>query len=97
MVRTDGEGIAWFDVPGDLPIGEYRVRAVVLGDGTAAEGMIAIWPRGAEAVITDVDGTLTPTGEPPRTCYSTTTRKCTALRHTRSAGNGVVSVTAPTS
>lgn len=57
--RTDSDGIVWVDVPADLPKGDYRVRMVVLGDGTTADGAIAVWPPGVEAVVTDVDGTLT--------------------------------------
>lgn len=56
---TDGDGVAWFDLPANLPPGDYRVRAVVRGDNSSADGMVAVWPKGVQVVVSDVDGTLT--------------------------------------
>ncbi len=58
-VTTDSDGIAWAQMPTDLPKGEYAVRFMLLGDGTTAEGMLAVWPAGTQAVVTDLDGTMT--------------------------------------
>jgi hypothetical protein len=59
VYRTDSDGVIYVEVPGDLPAGDYRVRLVVKGDGSTADGIIAVWRPGVQAVITDVDGTLT--------------------------------------
>jgi hypothetical protein len=56
---TDGEGVAWFNLPANLPAGDYRLRAVVRGDTSYANGMLAVWPKGVKVVVSDVDGTLT--------------------------------------
>jgi hypothetical protein len=56
---TDADGILWFDVPANLPQGDYRVKMVVLGDTTVADGVLAVWPKGVQVIVTDVDGTLT--------------------------------------
>lgn len=56
---TDSNGIVYFDVPASLPAGDYRVKMVLLGDQTVADGVIAAWPAGVQAVVTDIDGTLT--------------------------------------
>lgn len=56
---TDDDGIAHFDLPRDLPKGEWSVKALVLGDGTTANGVVAVWPAGTQAIVTDIDGTLT--------------------------------------
>ncbi len=58
-LKTDGSGIVFFDVPATLPQGDYRVKMVVEGDLTDADGVIAVWPKGMQVVVTDVDGTLT--------------------------------------
>lgn len=58
-LTTGSDGRTTFAVPGDLPAGEYRVRYVVKGDLTTADGVIAVWPPGTQVVVTDVDGTLT--------------------------------------
>ena len=52
-------GIVFFDVPADVPPGDYQVKIVMLGDQTVADGAIAIWPKGVQTIVTDVDGTLT--------------------------------------
>jgi hypothetical protein len=56
---TDDDGIVWADVSGKLAPGDYRVRFFVRGDGSTADGVIAVWRAGMQVVITDVDGTLT--------------------------------------
>jgi hypothetical protein len=58
-LRTNGHGAIKFTVPAYLPPGDYRLRLVVLGDGSTADGEIAVWPAGVQAVVTDIDGTLT--------------------------------------
>jgi len=58
-LATDSNGIVYFDVPASLPAGDYRVKMVLLGDQTVADGVIAAWPAGVQAVVTDIDGTLT--------------------------------------
>lgn len=57
--QTDSNGYVYFDVPSSLPAGDYRVKIVVLGDQTVADGMIAAWPAGMQVIVTDIDGTLT--------------------------------------
>ncbi len=57
--RTDDDGVVWFDLPANLPPGDYRVRAIVQGDGSVADGTLAVWPKGVKVVVSDVDGTLT--------------------------------------
>jgi hypothetical protein len=42
-----------------LPMGRHRVRFTVQADGTVAEGVIVVVPRGERAFVSDVDGTLT--------------------------------------
>lgn len=59
QLQTDADGIVYFDVPANLPPGDYRLKMVVLGDQTVADGELAVWPPGVRAVVTDVDGTLT--------------------------------------
>ncbi len=56
---TNADGVVQFDLPANLPTGDYRVRAVVRGDNSGANGMVAIWPKGVQVVVSDVDGTLT--------------------------------------
>ncbi len=58
-LSTDSNGIVYFDVPASLPAGDYRVKMVLLGDQTVADGVIAAWPAGMQAIVTDIDGTLT--------------------------------------
>ena len=58
-LQTDASGIVWFDVPANVPQGDYALKMVVLGDQTVADGAIAVWPKGVHALVTDVDGTLT--------------------------------------
>ena len=56
---TDGDGVILFDLPTHLAPGDYRVRMVVRGDLSSADGTFAVWPKGVQVVISDVDGTLT--------------------------------------
>jgi len=41
----------------------HRIRdqfvAVVRGDSSVAEGTFAVWPKGVQVTVTDIDGTLT--------------------------------------
>jgi hypothetical protein len=53
------EGLASRWTTDDLAPGDYRVRMVVAGDGSFAEGTIAVWPPGVQAIVSDIDGTLT--------------------------------------
>ena len=46
-------------MPTNLPAGDYRVRMIVRGDLSIADGIFAVWPKGVQVVISDVDGTLT--------------------------------------
>ncbi|MBI5610893.1 MAG: hypothetical protein HY902_18585 [Deltaproteobacteria bacterium] len=55
---TDGDGVVWLDVPA-LPAGDYRVRMIARGDGSFADGLVAVWPKGVQVVVSDIDGTLT--------------------------------------
>lgn len=50
-----------FSVPSDaaLPRGRHRFRAVVRGDGTAAEGTLWVLAPGSDLAIFDIDATLT--------------------------------------
>jgi len=56
---TDDGGVVLAPMPTDLAKGEYRLAFLVQGDGTRADGLLAVWPAGTQAVVTDVDGTLT--------------------------------------
>ena len=56
---TDGSGVVLFDLPTNLQPGDYRVRMVVKGDLSVADGTFAVWPKGVQVVVSDVDGTLT--------------------------------------
>lgn len=58
-VTLDGDGVGWAAMPTDLPKGEYAVRVMLLGDGTTADGVLAVWPQGTQALVTDLDGTMT--------------------------------------
>lgn len=57
----DNGGRIYFDVPEgkELGLGRHRVRAVVAGDGTFADGFIDVVPKDTRVVVSDVDGTLT--------------------------------------
>ena len=57
----DSGGRVYFQVPAEraLPPGRHRARLVVAGDGTAAELVLHVVPRGQAVVVSDVDGTLT--------------------------------------
>lgn len=57
----DNGGRIYFDIPAskELGLGRHRVRAVVAGDGTFADGFIDVVPAGTRVVVSDVDGTLT--------------------------------------
>jgi len=43
----------------NLPIGEYRVRFVVEGDLSTVDGFVSVVEKGRQAIVFDVDGTLT--------------------------------------
>jgi hypothetical protein len=58
-LRTDGDGRVTLYISPDQQPGDYRVRFVVLGDGTSTEGEVAVWRPGVRVVVSDVDGTLT--------------------------------------
>ncbi|WP_419146894.1 LNS2 domain-containing protein [Pseudoalteromonas 'SMAR'] len=55
---TNGDGKAFITLPG-LPAGQYRVYAGVPADGTGAEGFVTVVEPGTQAVLFDIDGTLT--------------------------------------
>ncbi|MEZ4432266.1 MAG: hypothetical protein R3F65_07620 [bacterium] len=58
---TDSDGrIALRVEPGDLPpIGRHALWLHVVGDGTAARSTLTVVPEGTEAIVFDIDGTLT--------------------------------------
>lgn len=58
---VDGGGRVYFQVPPSRALGEgrHRVRLVVKGDATAAEGFIEVQPKESPFFVSDVDGTLT--------------------------------------
>lgn len=56
---TTSDGFINVAIPQDLPKGDYQLRAVVLGDGTTADGMLPVWPPDVQVILTDIDGTLT--------------------------------------
>lgn len=56
--RTDSDGKIFVSM-GQRPVGEYKVRMVVEGDGSSVEGFLSVVDPGREAVLFDVDGTLT--------------------------------------
>ncbi|QDQ29302.1 haloacid dehalogenase [Chitinimonas arctica] len=55
---TDSDGKISLPL-GPRPIGEYRVRMVVEGDGSAVEGFLSVVERGRDTILFDIDGTLT--------------------------------------
>jgi hypothetical protein len=59
---ADTGGHVYLEIPADraLGVGRHRLRLVVRGDLTAAEGFIEVQPAGAALLVSDVDGTLTP-------------------------------------
>lgn len=44
---------------GTRPVGEYQLRVIVEGDLTSASGYVSVVEPGREAVLFDIDGTLT--------------------------------------
>lgn len=56
--RTNQEGKISIELPGQ-EAGEYLVRMVVEGDGSFADGFISVLPALHEAIVFDIDGTLT--------------------------------------
>ncbi|WP_083938179.1 LNS2 domain-containing protein [Algicola sagamiensis] len=56
--KTNSDGIAEVELPG-LPAGQYRVKTVVMGDLTQAEGYITVLDSTRKAVVFDIDATLT--------------------------------------
>ncbi len=59
--RTDEDGKYTFDLTGDdsFGLGLHTTYAVLEGDGTCAEHIIANWPAGTQVLVTDIDETLT--------------------------------------
>lgn len=59
---VDSGGHVYFQVPAikTLGVGRHRLRLVVRGDLTTADGFIEVQPHGSSAFVTDIDGTLTP-------------------------------------
>lgn len=55
--RTDSDGKIY--VPVSKPVGEYRVRMVVEGDRSTVDGFLSVVEPGRQAVLFDIDGTLT--------------------------------------
>ncbi|MEH6459803.1 lipin/Ned1/Smp2 family protein [Chitinimonas sp. JJ19] len=56
MTNSDGK---IFVTLGPRPAGEYKVRMVVEGDGSAVEGYLSVVEPGRDTVLFDIDGTLT--------------------------------------
>ncbi len=59
--RTDGDGRYTFDLSGDdrFGLGTHITYAVLEGDGSCADHLVASWPAGTQVVVTDIDETLT--------------------------------------
>lgn len=59
-IEDDG-GRVFFEVPADkrFPVGRYPVRMVVGGDLTLASFDLVVVAEGTQAIVTDIDGTLT--------------------------------------
>ena len=55
---TNSDGKATFTLPG-LNAGQYRIYAGVPADGSGAEGFLTVIEPNTEAVLFDIDGTLT--------------------------------------
>lgn len=56
---SDDDGLVRFSIAaGQLAPGDYAVAVRVDGDGSFATGELGVWPRGTEAVVIDVDGTI---------------------------------------
>ena len=57
----DDGGRAFFQVPvaKRLPAGAYPIRMLVKGDLSAAQCALHVWPRGTQAFVSDIDGTIT--------------------------------------
>lgn len=56
--RTNSDGKIYANA-GVRPAGEYRVRMVVEGDLSRADGYLSVVDAGRQAVLFDIDGTLT--------------------------------------
>ena len=56
--RTNSDGKIYVGV-GVRPAGEYRLRMVVEGDLSRADGYLSVVDAGRQAVLFDIDGTLT--------------------------------------
>lgn len=55
---TDSDGKIAMTLP-PRPVGDYRVHMVVEGDRSSVDGWLTVVERGRDAVLFDVDGTLT--------------------------------------
>lgn len=60
-VITDDDGIATVDIPAGFftEPGAYNVEMVVRGDNSRVRGTVWVVPAGVDAVVFDIDGTLT--------------------------------------
>lgn len=58
---TDDDGVATFTIPGDMLTepGAYNVELAVRGDDSRVRGTVWVEPAGVDAVVFDIDGTLT--------------------------------------
>jgi hypothetical protein len=56
---TDGDGRVGVEHPGFMEVGQWDFRMRVPGDNSRAVGRVRVVPRGRQAVVFDVDGTLT--------------------------------------
>lgn len=56
--RTDSDGKVYVQIP-PKPEGDYRVRMIVEGDLTEAEGFLTVVKPGRKTVLFDIDGTIT--------------------------------------
>jgi hypothetical protein len=61
--KTDDDGLARISITAPAQPGAYRVRAVVLGDGSETTATLRVLPEGTELVVFDIDGTLTTTDD----------------------------------
>lgn len=57
---TDNNGYFEFEIPAEHQYepGSHRMLAILAASGACAEVGIHLWPEGTQAVITDIDGTL---------------------------------------
>lgn len=59
-VEDDGGRVFFHVAAADvLPAGSYRVKMLVKGDHSEANAWLRVWPKQTQAVVTDIDGTMT--------------------------------------